>query len=74
MNDEKTPVAVEKTPVAVEKPRRKPAFIKVAKAWGNFPADSVLAVSEDLLAQLDKDGVTYREATDFERRVGGFPD
>lgn len=52
----------------------KPTYIKIESAWGNYQADSVLQSNPDLIAALDKAGVKYREATAFERRVGGFVD
>ena len=40
--------------------------------WAGHPAGRVFRGDPDLIGKLE--GVRYREATDFERRVGGFVD
>jgi hypothetical protein len=42
--------------------------------WGAHPAGRLLAADADLVGQLDVEGVKYRAATEFERRLGGFVD
>lgn len=48
------------------------SYIKLQHAWREHPADKVLEASADLLAALEKDGIGYAAASDFERRIGGF--
>jgi hypothetical protein len=49
-------------------------YIFLLEDWRDFRAGKVLKPDADLIGMIDKDGVKYRAATDFERRLGGFPD
>jgi hypothetical protein len=51
-----------------------PSHIILLVEWAAHPSGRVLAADADLLGQLDVEGVKYREATDFERRIAGFID
>lgn len=59
---------------AADKPRALPKFIKLGADRGEWKAGRVVQADADLLAALDVDGVKYAEATEEERRLGGFVD
>lgn len=59
---------------ASAKPRALPLHIILLAGYSEYQAGKVLAANAELVATLDAEGVTYRAATDFERRIGGFPD
>jgi hypothetical protein len=61
-------------PVAKPLPAAKLSYVKIGERFGNHPQDSVIVADAELLARLDADGVPYRDATESERRVGGFTD
>jgi hypothetical protein len=54
------------------KPRALPSHVFLLQEWGAHPSGRVLAADPDLIGALDVEGVKYREATEFERRIGGF--
>jgi hypothetical protein len=49
-----------------------PSHVILLAEWGAHPAGRVLAADADLVGQFDVEGVKYRPATEFERRLGGF--
>jgi len=40
--------------------------------WAGHPAGRVFRGDPDLVRKLDAEGVRYRAATEFERRIAGF--
>jgi hypothetical protein len=59
-------------PKPAQPPRALPSHIILLAEWGSHPAGRVLAADADLIGRLDVEGVKYRSATEFERRIGGF--
>jgi hypothetical protein len=55
-----------------DRPRDLPSHVFLLQEWGAHPSGRVLAADADLIGALDVEGVQYREATDFECRIGGF--
>ena len=55
-------------------PRNLPSHVFLLEEWAGHPAGRVLAADHDLVGKLDVEGVKYREATSFERRIAGFID
>lgn len=53
-------------------PRQLPSHVIVLEEWAGHPSGRVLAADHDLVGTLDIEGVKYREATEFERRIAGF--
>jgi len=51
-----------------------PSHIILLAEWAGHPAGRVFRGDPDLIGKLDIEGVKYREATTFERRIGGFVD
>ena len=51
-----------------------PSHIILLAEWAGHPAGRVFRGDPDLIGALDLEGVKYREATTFERRIGGFVD
>jgi hypothetical protein len=51
-----------------------PSHVILLAEWEAHPAGRVLPADVDLIGQLDVEGVKYRTATEFERRIGGFVD
>jgi hypothetical protein len=51
-----------------------PSHVILLAEWGRHPAGRVIAADTDLIGQLDVEGIKYRPATEFERRIGGFVD
>jgi hypothetical protein len=51
-----------------------PSYIILLAEWAGHPAGRVFHGDPDLIGKLDIEGARYREATDFERRIGGFVD
>jgi hypothetical protein len=56
-----------------KKPRARCLAGHPAGGMGPDPAGRVLAAEADLVGRVDE-GVKYRAATEFERRLGGFVD
>ena len=63
-----------KPPVPPSPPAALPTHVKLLAPWGRHCPDKVLKADPDLIGALDVEGVKYREATTFERRIGGFVD
>jgi hypothetical protein len=55
-------------------PRHLPSHVIFLEEWAGHPSGRVLAADHDLVGKLDIEGVKYREATVFERRIAGFID
>ena len=55
-------------------PRDLPSHVFLLEEWAGHPSGRVLAADHDLVGKLDIEGVKYREATVFERRIAGFID
>jgi hypothetical protein len=58
--------------IRATKPRSLPSHVVLLVDWGRHPAGRVLAADADLVGHLDVEGVKYRAATEFGRRLGGF--
>ena len=58
--------------VAAESPCDLPSHVFLLEEWAGHPSGRVLAADHDLIGKLDVEGVKYREATEFERCIGGF--
>lgn len=54
--------------------RALPKFVVLQDDRGEWRAGRVVQVDADLIAALDVEGVRYIEATDEQRRLGGFID
>jgi hypothetical protein len=54
------------------KPRALPSHVFLLEGWAGHPSGRVLAADADLIGTFDVEGVKYREATAFERCIGGF--
>lgn len=48
-------------------------YVFLKADWRDRIAGTVLRVDDDTLKQLDKDRAEYREATEIERSIAGFP-
>jgi hypothetical protein len=55
-------------------PRDLPSHVFLLEDWAGHPSGRMLAADHDLVGKLDVEGVSYREATIFERRIAGFID
>jgi hypothetical protein len=55
-------------------PHDLPSHVFLLEEWAGHPSGRVLAADADLVGKLDVEGVKYREATGFERRIAGFID
>jgi hypothetical protein len=55
-------------------PRHLSSHVILLEEWAGHPSGRVLAADHDLVGKLDIEGVKYREATVFERRIAGFVD
>jgi hypothetical protein len=51
-----------------------PSHIILLADWAGHPAGRVFRGDPDLIGKLDIAGARFREATTFERRIGGFVD
>lgn len=51
-----------------------PRFIILLDDWGEKIAGRVLQADADTLSALDVESVSWRAATDLERRIAGFID
>ena len=51
-----------------------PSHIILLAEWAGHPAGRVFRGDPDLIGKLDIEGAQFREATTFERRIGGFVD
>ena len=53
-------------------PRGLPSYVFLLEEWAGHPSGRVLAADHDVVDKLYVEGVKYREATEFERRIAGF--
>lgn len=53
-------------------PVERPRFIILRDDWGGHLAGKVLSADEDLLSALDVEHVSYRPASERERRLAGL--
>jgi hypothetical protein len=51
-----------------------PSHIILLAEWAGHPAGRVFRGDPDLIGKLDIEGARFREATTFERHIGGFVD
>lgn len=49
-----------------------PSHVLLLARWNDRPVGTVLALSAELLAQLERDGASYRAASDRERRIAAI--